>query len=577
MGAYLSSPRIGKTTTQGQGNGLVYVATTMQGWRSNQEDAHNTIIDLLGDYSMFAVYDGHGGDQVARYAERHFPDFLRRFNWDDREDISTTNSMLVDIFLAFDDHLRQPETLAAMSRPPGVQRVEAELNQVVEEQNLPISDVLARYGMAMEEARNSGEVVPMEKLVETVSATVASFMAGRKRRHSGDDPSSSKRLRGPLPQLSVDLEDEPGPSGSGGDDKKDEKSDDVEKKDEKGDAVEKVAPGGSGDHAGDDDDDDDESDEDFVLDEPSGENEALAAGDDDDDEGVVDDEDEDEDEDEEEADEEGIEVIDEEDEEEPDEDRASNFFARAQQNKPGIDSGATACVALVNPKRVIVANIGDTRAVVSLGGIGVDLSVDHKPEDELERARIERAGAHVTEEGRVNGGLNLSRAFGDFFYKRNSNLPLGEQAISALPEIQVHDRTPDDEFLVVACDGIWNSKTSQEVVDFVKEGLAAKLTDKEIVEALCNECLAPNTSGDGTGCDNMTVILVWLRDRDTIGPAVKSPATASGEVSITSSAVDLQAAGDMPQPTPEAAKPEAAAEAPAAAAEAEPKDAPKNE
>lgn len=45
-------------------------------------------------------------------------------------------------------------------------------------------------------------------------------------------------------------------------------------------------------------------------------------------------------------------------------------------------------------------------------------AVDHKPESDEERQRIERAGGQVTADGRVNGGLNLSRALGDHFYKR---------------------------------------------------------------------------------------------------------------------------------------------------------------
>ena len=52
------------------------------------------------------------------------------------------------------------------------------------------------------------------------------------------------------------------------------------------------------------------------------------------------------------------------------------------------------------------------------------MSFDHKPEDTLERDRIENAGGKVTPDGRVNGGLNLSRAIGDHAYKTNKNLPL---------------------------------------------------------------------------------------------------------------------------------------------------------
>lgn len=80
--------------------------------------------------------------------------------------------------------------------------------------------------------------------------------------------------------------------------------------------------------------------------------------------------------------------------------------------QPGSDSGTTAVVALIRGKQLIVANAGDSRCVISERGKAVDMSYDHKPEDELELARIKNAGGKVTMDGRVNGGLNLSRAIG---------------------------------------------------------------------------------------------------------------------------------------------------------------------
>ena len=44
------------------------------------------------------------------------------------------------------------------------------------------------------------------------------------------------------------------------------------------------------------------------------------------------------------------------------------------------------------------------------------MSFDHKPESTIERTRIEKAGGHVSREGRVNNGLNLSRALGNFIF-----------------------------------------------------------------------------------------------------------------------------------------------------------------
>lgn len=54
-------------------------------------------------------------------------------------------------------------------------------------------------------------------------------------------------------------------------------------------------------------------------------------------------------------------------------------------NRPGYSSGTTANVVLIEADRLIVANAGDCRAVLSRGGHAVNLSVDHKPEDVEER------------------------------------------------------------------------------------------------------------------------------------------------------------------------------------------------
>ncbi|KAG8536741.1 hypothetical protein GDO81_025765, partial [Engystomops pustulosus] len=156
----------------------------------------------------------------------------------------------------------------------------------------------------------------------------------------------------------------------------------------------------------------------------------------------------------------------EEEEEEEDEEMMPGMDGKEE---PGSDSGTTAVVALIRGKQLIVANAGDSRCVLSEGGKAVDMSYDHKPEDELELARIKNAGGKVTMDGRVNGGLNLSRAIGDHFYKRNRNLPPEEQMISALPDIKVLTLNEEHEFMVIACDGIWNVMSSQEVVDFIQE------------------------------------------------------------------------------------------------------------
>ena len=92
--------------------------------------------------------------------------------------------------------------------------------------------------------------------------------------------------------------------------------------------------------------------------------------------------------------------------------------------RPSFASGCTAVVVLFDRihLKLYIANCGDSRSVLSRNGTAVDLSEDHKPEDLIEVTRINHAGGHVTEEGRINGCLNLSRALGDLRYKTNHTL-----------------------------------------------------------------------------------------------------------------------------------------------------------
>ena len=69
---------------------------------------------------------------------------------------------------------------------------------------------------------------------------------------------------------------------------------------------------------------------------------------------------------------------------------------------------------------------------------------------------------------RVNGSLAVSRALGDFEYKDNAQMAPVEQLVSPEPEVTVLERNPDeDEYIVVACDGIWDEMTNEDLCAFV--------------------------------------------------------------------------------------------------------------
>ncbi|KAL4946238.1 hypothetical protein BDV06DRAFT_152432 [Aspergillus oleicola] len=172
-------------------------------------------------------------------------------------------------------------------------------------------------------------------------------------------------------------------------------------------------------------------------------------------------------------------------------------------------SGCTAAVSVISKHKIWVANAGDSRSVLGVKGRAKPLSFDHKPQNEGEKARISAAGGFV-DFGRVNGNLALSRAIGDFEFKKSPELSPEQQIVTAYPDVTVHDLTNDDEFLVIACDGIWDCQSSQAVVEFVRRGIAAKQDLYRICENMMDNCLASNSETGGVGCDNMTMVIIGL-------------------------------------------------------------------
>ncbi|XP_068647445.1 probable protein phosphatase 2C 11 [Aristolochia californica] len=191
----------------------------------------------------------------------------------------------------------------------------------------------------------------------------------------------------------------------------------------------------------------------------------------------------------------------------------------------GPTSGSTACVAIIRNNQLIVANAGDSRCVISRKGQAYNLSRDHKPELEVEKERILKAGGFI-HAGRVNGSLNLARAIGDMEFKQNKFLPAEKQIVTANPDINIVDLCDDDEFIVLACDGIWDCMLSQQLVDFVNEYINVESNLSTVCERVLDRCLAPSTAG-GEGCDNMTMILVQLKKPVSSG-ATEGEQSSSG-------------------------------------------------
>lgn len=179
-------------------------------------------------------------------------------------------------------------------------------------------------------------------------------------------------------------------------------------------------------------------------------------------------------------------------------------------------TGCTATVVLVTKDTIFCANAGDSRTVLARAGGCEPLSDDHKPDNLPEKARIEAAGGFV-EENRVNGSLNLSRSLGDFEYKSNAKKGYKDQMVTCDPEIkQISRQNNQDEFMILACDGIWDCLTSEEAVIRVRRGLSelspprGQITD--VIETIFEEIVAKDIlSSSGVGTDNMTCLVVEFK------------------------------------------------------------------
>eukprot|EP00929_Paragymnodinium_shiwhaense_P053539 TRINITY_DN26809_c0_g1_i2.p1 TRINITY_DN26809_c0_g1~~TRINITY_DN26809_c0_g1_i2.p1 ORF type:complete len:530 (+),score=95.44 TRINITY_DN26809_c0_g1_i2:184-1590(+) len=226
--------------------------------------------------------------------------------------------------------------------------------------------------------------------------------------------------------------------------------------------------------------------------------------------------------------------------------------------------GCTCVMCCLTQTQIVVANCGDSRAVLSRGGAAVALSQDHKPNDPIEEHRIKAAGGFVETQNmggtcqyRVCGNLNLSRALGDLEYKKDRTRPPGEQIISATPDVEFYDRTPEDEFLLICCDGVWDVKTCQQAIDFVRcrlpEGADSSEKDMvKVLEDLLDDCVSKDVTQlrekKGLGGDNMTAVLVVFPGFHGLLPdATRRPVgAAANPASVVAEAVAARSSGAAP-------------------------------
>ncbi|KAB5524141.1 hypothetical protein DKX38_021890 [Salix brachista] len=176
--------------------------------------------------------------------------------------------------------------------------------------------------------------------------------------------------------------------------------------------------------------------------------------------------------------------------------------------------GSTAVVAVVGKEEIVVANCGDSRAVMCTRGVAAPLSVDHKPDRPDELERVEAAGGRVINWNghRVLGVLATSRSIGDEYLK---------PFVSSKPEVTVIDRTENDEFIILASDGLWDVITNESACRVTKRCLSGRTRRRsqgvgserggaaEAAAVLTELAMARGSK------DNISVIVVELKKRSS--------------------------------------------------------------
>jgi len=159
--------------------------------------------------------------------------------------------------------------------------------------------------------------------------------------------------------------------------------------------------------------------------------------------------------------------------------------------EPECWSGSTATAALVRSDRITVANVGDSRAVLCRAARAMSLTTEHRPvesyrDGKREAERVREAGGWV-DQGRVCGILAVSRAFGDIDFKDERAFLLEElreggarnakdatfehPLVVPLPDVTEVARSPEDQFLLIATDGLWDCVSNEQACSRVRKEL----------------------------------------------------------------------------------------------------------
>ncbi|XP_034539551.1 protein phosphatase 1E [Notolabrus celidotus] len=162
--------------------------------------------------------------------------------------------------------------------------------------------------------------------------------------------------------------------------------------------------------------------------------------------------------------------------------------------------GTTGVVTFLRGRTLYVAWLGDSQVILVRKGQVVELMKPHKPDREDEKQRIEALGGCVIWFGtwRVNGSLSVSRAIGDSEHK---------PYICGDADHDIFPLDGTEDYLILACDGFWDTVSSEEAVRVVSDHLQENSGDTTMV---AHKLVA--SARDAGSSDNITVIVVFMRD-----------------------------------------------------------------
>lgn len=420
MGGLLNKPVTKKSTNQGEGLGLRYGLSSMQGWRPEMEDTHDVKIGLgsgLDDWSFFAVFDGHAGRFAACFAACYLREYILR---DDEFELGLQDKMPPTNHEELRNKIKNPLIDQQLNgeETPSFSREEVKLIEYLLKGENDTDYPLREQERTLETKKESNEEKEEEKSNEPVEK--------QKSKSSDQLPNSE------CSELSVHPPEDEAPKI---------KQDQLIQEEQK---LEEKSPQGK-----------------FtsfpVLTQLNMVEKAIKSA-----------------------------------------------FLRID-NKMRIDmpkdmSGCTAVCAFISPTHLFIANCGDSRAVLYDGTSAKFATEDHKPLNPKERQRIIDAGGTATQ--RINGTLAVSRALGDFEFKKDWQRGPCEQLVSPEPEVTIIERGPKDEFLILACDGIWDVIDNDDLCRYVSYELMIEPDLEKVGSSVLDVCLCKGSR------DNMSIIIV---------------------------------------------------------------------